>query len=137
LKRLLSLICLIIFNFVLCFHCIRTLSFEILDNGGRIYFLDPDIFGGLTINGDKKNKYFEYNEDTDFGERIIHFAGVGSGMNFYYNGQHVNDGYARWALSRFGMYYKLFYDENFNEIEIDQNKYKIFKKLFNETDNKL
>jgi len=112
-------------------------SFEILDNGGNIYFLDSDNFGGLTINGDKKNKYYEFNEDTDFGEKLIHFAGIGSGMKFYYYGGNTHDGYIKWAIRRFGMYYKLFYDESFNGIEIDEHKYKIFKDLFNETNNKL
>lgn len=103
-------------------------SFVILNNGGKIYFLDHDDYGGMNADGNKTNHYGEVNHRIDFGHKIIHFAGVGSGMNFYNNPKNVtHSGYMSWAKSQYVIYQKLFYDENFQgNFEVD--KYEIIKK---------
>jgi hypothetical protein len=102
-------------------------SFSIIYNGGKVYFLDRDDYGGMDENGNKKNKYGLINEKIDFGNKIIHFAGVGSGMNFYNNSKiSTFDGYKKWATSQYVIYQKLFYNENFSG-EYDKEKYEIIK----------
>jgi len=102
-------------------------SFSIIYNGGKVYFLDHDDYGGMDENGNKKNKYGLINEKIDFGNKIIHFAGVGSGMNFYNNSKNSTfDGYKKWATSQYVIYQKLFYNENFSG-EYDKEKYEIIK----------
>lgn len=96
-------------------------SFDILlDNNGKIFYLDFNDYGSCNEDGNFDNGYLELNTLLDFGNKIVHFAGIGSGMNFYYNGNgNVPDSYAEWAKDRFGVYMKLFYDE---EIDYDYDK---------------
>jgi len=102
-------------------------SFVILNNGGKIYFLDYNDYGGMNSDGNKTNHYGDINHKIDFGHKIIHFAGVGSGMNFYNNPQNItHGGYMGWAKSQYVIYQKLFYDENFPG-EYDREKYEIIK----------
>ena len=109
------------------------ISFLIIYNGGKVYFLDYNDYGGMNENGNKKNEYGLINEKIDFGHKIIHFAGVGSGMNYYNNPSNsVFDGYKKWAISQYIIYQKLFYDENFLG-EYDLEKYEIIKNTLNET----
>ncbi len=86
-------------------------SFDILHNGGKIYYLDFDLVGSQNEVGERKNKYGEINTYLDFGDNLVHFAGVGSGMKFFSKGKdRAHNGYADWAIRRFATYYKLFYD---------------------------
>jgi hypothetical protein len=111
-------------------------SFDILKNGGKSYFLDVDLVGGLTIEGNRKNKYEELNNDMDSGENLMHFAGVGSGMKFHFQGaEQTNQSYVIWALKRFALFYKLFYGISIDNIEIDDKKFELLKKEINETAN--
>ena len=111
-------------------------SFDILKNGGNPFFLDVDLVGGLTLEGNRKNKYQELNSDMDFGEKLMHFAGVGSGMKFYFQGaEQTNQSYVDWALKRFALYYKLFYDISIDGVEVDDKKFQLLKKEINETAN--
>lgn len=107
-------------------------SFDILKNYGKIFFLDSDLVGGLTMEGNRLNKYIEPNKDMDFGENLIHFAGVGSGMSFYNNKNHAYQGYQDWSIKRFVLYYKLFYNEELNS-NYDVVKYELLNKILNET----
>jgi hypothetical protein len=103
-------------------------SFNILQNGGQIYFLDYNDYGGMNADGNKTNHYGEINHRIDFGHKIIHFAGVGSGMSYYNNpGFGSSGGYISWAKSQYIIYQKLFYDENFPG-EYEHDKYEIIKK---------
>ena len=112
-------------------------SFDILKNGGKIFFLSPDDVGGLTEEGNRKNKFEVLNKDTDFGDNLMHFAGVGSGMKFYTKGiGSAHQSYADWAIKRFGLYQKLFYDKILDNVEINESTYEILKKELNETVNK-
>lgn len=102
-------------------------SFDILKNGGKIFFLEPDEVGGLTKDGNRNNKLSELNKDMDFGENIIHFAGIGSGMKFFKNGiGGASQGYAEWAIKRFILYNNLFYEKI--EGEIDLETFELIKK---------
>lgn len=111
-------------------------SFDILKNGGKSFFLDVDLVGGLTMNGNRKNKYEELNSDMDFGENLMHFAGVGSGMKFYFQGsEQTNKSYVDWALKRFALYYKLLYGISADNIEVDDKIFELLKKEINEAVN--
>ena len=111
-------------------------SFDILKNGGKAYFLDNNLFGGLTLEGNRKNKFSFLNGDMDFGENLIHFAGVGSGMKFHFKGaDNANQSYVDWALKRFSLYYKVFYDIEIENVDIDVKVYETLRKEIYETDN--
>lgn len=103
-------------------------SFDILKNDGKIFFLNPDEIGGLAEDGSRNNKHLELNSDLDFGDNLIHFAGIGSGMKFYYHGNgSAAESYVIWAKKRFGLYYKLFYGNDLENIEIDNVAYELLK----------
>ena len=58
-------------------------SFNILKNGGKPFFFDFNIIGGLNEKGDKLNNYKDLNVLIgDVGDKIIHFSSVGSEINF-------------------------------------------------------
>ena len=57
-------------------------SFDIINNGGRVKFIDHNVIGGLDRKGSKLNKYKNINSFFDFGDKIVHFSSVGSGINF-------------------------------------------------------
>ena len=111
-------------------------SFDILKNGGKPYFLDPNEVGGLNLEGNRNNKFLDLNKDMDFGENLMHFAGIGSGMKFYYKGLgSASASYAEWATKRFGLYYKIFYNETLPNIEINEQSYSLLNNELNETVN--
>jgi hypothetical protein len=65
----------------------------------------------------------------DFGENLMHFAGVGSGMKFHFQGsEQTNQSYVDWALKRFALYYKLFYDISIDNVIFEEEKYNLLKK---------
>lgn len=90
-------------------------AFIILREGGSIFILDKDVLGGFDENGGRDNKYGVLNKDCDFGDKIVHFASVGSGLNFYNmkrRGEsiHVPEWYVDYALSKLDLYMRLFYN---------------------------
>lgn len=110
--------------------------FDVLHNGGKIKFLNFNDYGSSDESGSWKNDYEELNNLFDFGKKFVHFAGIGSGMNFYYNGSgSVPKSYVDWAKERFSMYMKLFYNEDI-EVKFNENTFNILKKQFldNEAD---
>lgn len=108
-------------------------SFDILKNGGKVFFLNTDDVGGLTEEGNRKNNFEELNSDMDFGNNLIHFAGVGSGMKFYFKGaDNAVMSYVDWAKKRFALYYKLLYGEEIKNIEVDNHIYELLKSKINE-----
>jgi hypothetical protein len=107
------------------------ISFNILNNGGSVYFLDHHDYGGMDSDGNKMNFYGEINTKIDFGHKIIHFAGVGSGMNYYNNpGSGNSIGYVNWAKSQYIIYQKLYYDDSFPG-EYDTEKFMLIKNNIN------
>lgn len=105
-------------------------SFDILKNGGKILYLPFEDYGSCDENGEFDNGHLRMNELYDFGNKIIHFAGIGSGINFYYNGNgNVPPTYTEWAKKRFSLYMKVFYNENI-EFEYEKGEYEILKTYF-------
>lgn len=102
------------------------IMFTILENKGKIYFLNQDDVGGCDYEGKRDNKFKEINNyDTpfklDFGNKLVHFSAVGSGMNIYNNkNTNIQEFYMRYALDRYALFCKIFYDET---IDIDLTKY--------------
>lgn len=104
-------------------------SFDVLKNGGKIKYLNNNDYGASDENGSWANDYPELNLLFDFGKKFIHFAGIGSGMNFYYNGSGaVPASYSDWAKERFSLYMKLFYNEELN-IPYNQETYTKIKEV--------
>jgi len=94
------------------------IEFDILKNGGKIKILDVDEYGGCTFNGDRNNKYSEINNfntpfKINFGSKMIHFSAVGSGMAIHNNRNiDIPEGYKQYALDRYFLFCKVFYNEN-------------------------
>jgi hypothetical protein len=58
--------------------------FYLYSKGATAHFIDYEIIGCFNELGSKKNSYATMNDGNgDCGDKIIHFAGVGSGRNFY------------------------------------------------------
>lgn len=105
-------------------------SFDIIKNGGKICYLDFNDYGSTNSDGSSDNDYPKMNELYDFGNKIMHFAGIGSGMNFYYNGNgNVPETYTEWAKKRFSLYMKVFYDEDI-QFEYNKEDYELVKHFF-------
>lgn len=102
-------------------------SFDIIKNGGKVKYLDFNDYGASNEDGSWDNDFPELNKLFDFGKKFIHFAGIGSGMNFYINGNgSVPETYTEWAKERFSMYMKLFYDEDLG-IKYNEDTYEKIK----------
>lgn len=95
-------------------------TFDVIYNSGKVKYLDYNDYGASNSDGSWENDYPELNLLFDFGHKFVHFAGIGSGMNFYYNGDgSVPASYSVWAKERFSLYMKLFYNE---DLSVDYNK---------------
>jgi hypothetical protein len=103
-------------------------SFDILENGGKIHTFDYEFTGGPNEYGNRKNKYGNLNEDLDCGDWFIHFAGIGTGSKVYKKGyQSTNIDYSNWALKRYALYKKLIENIEIAGIPIDEQKYQNYK----------
>jgi hypothetical protein len=109
------------------------ICFNMKKNGANIYYLNHDDVGATNIEGSRNNKYFLINNfDTpfklDYGDKLIHFSAVGSGMNFYNNRTvSVPDSYKQYAIDRYALYCKIFYGE---DLGVDLSSYKILIDFF-------
>lgn len=99
------------------------ISRDILNNGGKIHIINIDLMGGYcNEKGNRDNKYNIFNHWFDVGDEIIHFASVGSGINFY---KAINknikidvpQGYIDYALSHYKIWKYLFED---NDIDLEE-----------------
>jgi len=101
-------------------------SFEILHNNGRIFYLSTDDYGGCNLEGNRINKYPKLNAIIDFGDKFAHFSAVGSGLNFYENADQIKkdvpDIYIKYAIEKYAIYAKLFLNRNIG-IKYDAKKY--------------
>ena len=112
------------------------ISFDILTNGGRIYHVPRVIVGGFAETGRDKNIEPYLGEDLDYGENMIHFAGIGSGLRkFKGEGPYMHEGYALWAVERYKMFSNLFAIEE-EYFTLSEDKQILQEKLQN-TDNDL
>ncbi len=85
-------------------------TFTAIKNGAEVRFIDPEIIGGQDANGSKETKY-KSNMHLDMGSHIAHFGGVGSGYVYSKNKDLQNASYGSWALGRWGLYAKIFFDQ--------------------------
>lgn len=101
-------------------------SFHVMHNGGKVKYLESGDYGGGNKEGSWDNGFHELNLMCDFGKKFVHFAGVGSGLNFHKNGSGtVPTTYSSWAKERYNLYSVLFYGENIGPY--DENAYKKMK----------
>ena len=106
-------------------------SFLILHNNGKPFYLNTDDVGGPDRFGNRDNKHGTINKDIDFGDWFTHFAGIGSGSRIYKKGlQNSSRGYGEWALKRYALYKKLFDNIEIPGVTIDENYYNLYKKYF-------
>lgn len=93
-----------------------------------VFIIDCDIVGGCNKLGIRDNLYKDANKDMDFGHKIVHFSSVGSGLNFWKmknNNVKINvpAGYVNYALKKFQLYITLFYKEQKDLVNIDNNEF--------------
>lgn len=100
-------------------------QFNIIGNGGKVLHLDNKDYGGCDFYGKRISGPFpEENMLIDHGYKLSHFSAVGSGMNYYTNRNvNVPDGYVRYALEKYAIFCKIFYNEHIN-VNYDINRYK-------------
>ena len=103
------------------------IMFDIIFNGGKTFFLDFDTVGGVNNSGSRKNKFKEINDyetdfKIDFGEKLIHFSAVGSGLNFFHNtySSKIPKSYVDYAIDRYALYSKIYLNK---DIGINLDKY--------------
>ena len=95
------------------------LTFNIYSNGGTPHFLPNTVYGGQDENGSKVTSY-KANMHFDCGDNLIHFGGVGSGLA-YLNGLNRSEkSYGQWAIGRYALFAKLFYNEDIGYSEPTQ-----------------
>jgi hypothetical protein len=89
---------------------------SIIRNGGKVFFLSTEEYGGIDLEGSKFNG-FNTNLNFDCGKKIVHFGGVGTGKAVNDNLSNPNKSYGEWAYYRWNFYSHLFYNT-----EIDKSK---------------
>ena len=97
-------------------------AFNMMKIGASIKIIDVDVIGGTNAEGKRINKYGILNRDMDFGDKIAHFASVGSGLNFLNmmnSGKPINvpQWYVEYALGKLDLYMRLFYNKKIMEDE--------------------
>ena len=89
-------------------------AFTMLREGATIHLIHSDIMGGTNEMGQRINKYGILDEHLDFGDKIVHFSSVGSGLNFLtmiQKGQEIKVPiwYVEYAMGKLDLYMRLFY----------------------------
>ena len=90
-------------------------AFIMLREGATIHIIHSDVIGGTNNEGKRVNSYGPLNEHMDFGDKIAHFASVGSGLNFLtmiQKGQEIKvpSWYVEYAMGKLDLYMRLFYN---------------------------
>jgi hypothetical protein len=109
-------------------------SFFIIYNGGKFKIINENVIGGINGQGSRVNKYEHLNKNFDVGDKIIHFASVGSGLNFCKmidnkNQINVPSSYVNYAINKYDIYSQLFFNNkilNTNENDNMVNDLKQF-----------
>ena len=101
-------------------------SFIIMKEGGNVIFISNDIMGNTNNEGTRINKYGILNTEIDFGDKIAHFASVGSGLNFLNmkkRGEKIDvpEWYVDYAVGKLDLYMRLFYKTKI--MEDSKNKF--------------
>ena len=110
--------------------CFDPISFDILQNGGKIYHLPRQKVGGFSETGSDSNIGDFLNCDLEYGENMIHFAGIGSGFRvFKGEGPQIPQAYAQWALERYKMFSNIFNIEK-TKFSLSEDKEILQERLF-------
>lgn len=91
------------------------IMFDIIKNGGKVKHISHIDYGGCDYFGKRNTNGFpEQNSLIDYGNKLLHFSAVGSGMNFFNNYSKINVemSYVHYALEKYALFCKLFYNEN-------------------------
>lgn len=91
---------------------------SMINSGAKVYYLNNNIVGGQNSEGKKFNVY-RSNMHLDIGSHLAHFGGVGSGCSVYAGKSSPEKSYADWALIRYAMFCKIFF--NTDVLHIEQN----------------
>lgn len=94
----------------------------IIANGGKALYLDSNIAGGQDRYGKKMNMY-RTNMHMDCGEYLVHFGGVGTGLSAYQMKSTPEVGYTKWAVGRYMLFAKLFYNEEIHVVDFPGAEY--------------
>lgn len=102
--------------------------FDMIKNGAQTYHFHFDDVGGTNLYGKRDNCFKEINNfptpyKLDFGKKMVHFSSVGSGMNFYNNPKirnHISSTYVTYAIDRYALFCKIFYNEVIPEVSLEK-----------------
>lgn len=104
------------------------ISFDVLQNGGKIQYLNFNEYGSTDEFGSKDNAFSFLNNNMDFGSKVAHFGGIGSGYHFLKQiNTSVPQTYVKWAIERYAIYQEFLDKPVEPPIEISENN-KIFLK---------
>jgi hypothetical protein len=95
---------------------------DMINNGSKIFYLDPTETGTYDFYG-KSHSLFD---GLDYGTKLVHFSGVGSGLNFLEKRsgiKTVSESYKSHCINRYKLFCRLFYGEYINDSKLlDDNK---------------
>ncbi len=95
----------------------------LLERGAQIDFISDYMIGGQDESGKKPKAIHPLNAHMDCGLKLIHFGGVGSGYAYNHGHSNPEKSYGQWALGRWALFAKVFYDENIVHMEDDKTVY--------------
>jgi len=85
-------------------------SFEIIDKGGSVLYIDSPEEGSSSVT----------NSESEYLQKRISFAAVGSGVNFYKNPEvKTSPGYRNFALSSYSLYSKWLLNKDIGVTALD------------------
>lgn len=87
------------------------ISFDIIKNGGKIWFIDSNVIGGLDASGNRLNESGKINTMFDVGEKIMHFSAIGSAINHIKHRSNVPMSYIDAGMQSYNIYNYLIFDD--------------------------
>ena len=107
------------------------ISFDVINNGGKIKYLDHMDYGSCDENGNYQNDHYFLNKEFDCGNKFLHWAGSGSGLKFHEKGHgNVPESYADWAIKRYFIYMNIFHGKEIDFV-VDENITSELKRYLN------
>ena len=95
---------------------------QITLNGGKRFILDIDLVGSTDYFGTRKNKYGNKNMHLDYGDKIIHYASVGSGKFYYEHNANVVATYKDYAVQKYALYCKTVFNKELPGVDCSRFK---------------
>lgn len=86
-------------------------SHAMMNEDALVKYLNPAVVGGQDPTG-LKNRIYDLNQHMDCGSNLVHFGGVGSGYAYFNKLSSPEKSYGEWAIGRWSLFAKLFYDED-------------------------